>query len=185
MGGGKDGAFYVLDRQNLGKYTVGGPDQVMQTLSVPGGCSSCGMYGSPAIWQTGASTAIMYLGPVAATLRSYALSNGQFPPNPTTVSSETYDYPGVTPAVSSSGSTNGIVWALDTSNNGTSNPGLPMGPAVLRAYDANDLQHALYSSDAKPADTCGDAVKFAPPTVANGKVYVGGNSQLTVYGLLP
>jgi hypothetical protein len=127
----------------------------------------------------------MYLGAVDDTLRSYALTSGQFPSNPNTVSTEIYHFPGVTPAVSSNGSTNGIVWALDTSHNGTPNSGLPLGPAVLRAYDANDLQHRLYSSDVNVGDTCGNAVKFTVPTVANGKVYVGGNSQVTVYGLLP
>ena len=82
-----------------------------------------------------------------------------------------------------------ILWALDNNANGTDNcNGLP-GPAILRAYDATTLA-TLYSSDQQGGrDAAGDsshpAIKFQPPVVANGHVYVAVSGQLVVYGLLP
>ncbi len=67
---------------------------------------------------------------------------------------------------------------------GTSGAG-GTGPAILRAYDATNVVKALWSSSTLSTDKCGNAVKFVVPTVANGKVYVVGTNQLTVYGLLP
>jgi hypothetical protein len=42
----------------------------------------------------------------------------------------------------------------------------------------------LWSSDAKASDMLGSIAKFAPPTVANGRVFVGtASNQLVVFGL--
>jgi hypothetical protein len=53
---------------------------------------------------------------------------------------------------------------------------------ILRAYDATDLSHQLWDSTATN-DSVGRGVVFTVPVVINGKVYVGSDSHVTVYGL--
>ena len=90
-------------------------------------------------------------------------------------SSEAFDYPGATLAISANGNTNGIVWALERTGGYTTS-----SPGVLHAYDATNLTNELYQS------SLGDVVvKFGIATVANGRVYIGTQSQLVVLGLLP
>jgi len=67
------------------------------------------------------------------------------------------------------------------------------GPGFLHAYDADDIRHELWNSLQNPSrDGCGEYSKMAPPTIANGKVYLAsfglenvGTGQFCVYGLLP
>jgi hypothetical protein len=59
-------------------------------------------------------------------------------------------------------------------------------PAILRAYDANDVSIVLYDSTEAPQnrDQADLPVKFVVPTIANGRVYFGARGHLDVYGLL-
>jgi hypothetical protein len=66
------------------------------------------------------------------------------------------------------------VWALQHSGS----------EDVLFAFSA-DLTRVLYNSQqAGSRDTGPPGVRFAVPVVINGKVYIGGRSQVVVYGLL-
>ena len=59
------------------------------------------------------------------------------------------------------------------------------GRAILYAHDATNVAALLYSSESNVTrDNPGNSVKFVVPTVVNGKVYVGTESQFSVYGLL-
>ncbi len=90
---------------------------------------------------------------------------------------------GATPVISSNGTSNAILWLIDSSGALAT----PNAPAILRAYDPNNLKNEIYNSTMAAAsrDTAGLAVKFTVPTVANGKVYVGTQTEMDVYGLLP
>lgn len=57
---------------------------------------------------------------------------------------------------------------------------------TIHAFDASNLQNELWNSDMNPdRDDIGEAAKFAPPTIANGKVYVATFSgELVIYGRL-
>lgn len=85
---------------------------------------------------------------------------------------------------SSSGGTNGIVWATTPTNNDANQR---VVPGILRAYDATDLGRELWNSyQARERDDFGNFSKHAPPTIANGRVYVATfSNRVSVYGLKP
>ncbi len=164
---GKEGTIYLIDRDNLGGYNS--TDNVVQELHG----QTYGLWSSAAYWNDR-----VYLWGTDEPLKAFSLSNGQLSSSPVSTSSETYGFPGATPVISANGASNGIVWSLQTDAYGSN------GPAVLHAHDAVNLGRTLYSSNQNASrDNPGGAVKFTVPTVANGKVYVPTQGQLSVYGL--
>jgi hypothetical protein len=170
---GQQGTLCLVDRSNLGGYRKGanGGDNVVQTLNFTAGTST-----TPAYWVTNNSVSV-YLAGAGDNLRAFQATGGVL--SSSAVSSATFGAPGASPVISSNGSSYGIVWALDASGAATGNP------AVLHAYDATNLTSELYDSSVKSGDAAGPAVEFAVPTVARGKVYLGTQTELTVYGLAP
>jgi hypothetical protein len=113
-------------------------------------------------------------------LKAFDLTGDSTQPLTTSPSAQGPDaigFPGATPSISANGTQGGIVWALQSDAFQTN------GPAVLRAYDASNVSTALFDSSRRAADNPGPAVKFTVPTVVNGRVYVGTQTRLSVYGL--
>jgi len=172
----KSGTIYLINRDNLGKFNSS-TDQVVQEFVASGG----GFWSTPAFWQN-----TMYAGGSGDNIIAWPFNHstvGQFDSVSSSNSPTGYGFPGASPVVSASGTTNGIVWAIDSSAYGV--PCCANGPAVLHAYDATNLANELWNSGQMAADQAGNAVKFTVPMVANGKVYIGTRTELDVYGLKP
>jgi hypothetical protein len=173
----KQGHIYVVNRDNMGRFNRT-QNQIVQEISG----AMLSSFGSPAyfngtLYFVGAGNRDAGIGG-GDVLKAFSARSGVLTGVPAT-GAFSYGYPGSTPSITANGLSNGIVWTLDNGGSHT------MTPAVLRAYDAGNIADELYDSNQAGAqDQPGIAVKFAVPTVANGKVYVGGNGSLTVYGLL-
>jgi hypothetical protein len=102
----------------------------------------------------------------------------QIQPNYTSITPEIFGFTGPTPSVSANGTSNAIVWIIETDT-------YPSGNGVLYAYDATNLATEFYNSNQnKQRDQAGGAVRFAVPTIADGQVFVGALNEVDVYGLL-
>jgi hypothetical protein len=177
---GKDGIAYLVDRDqmtaNNNHYCNGctSNPQIVQELD----SGLAGMWSMPAYWNN-----TVYFWASGDRLKAFPLNNGLLSVTPSSFSTTFFDFPGATPVVSSNGTSDGVVWAIDSSNNGIE--GSSLAPAVLHAYDASNVANELYNSAQAPnnRDQAGDAVKFTVPVVVNGKVYIGTSSEVDVYGL--
>jgi len=180
----KEPNLYMVDRDSMGQYNSV-TNTNLQTVQVNGGgaSQSTGMFSTASYWNGN-----VYAVAVGDNVRLFPIANAQLATSSTAQSTETYGYPGANVVISAGGASasTAIAWVLDTNANGTGDYGAgALGPAILRAYDASSLGTALWSSGTLGTDTCGNAIKFVISTVANGKVYVAGTNQITVYGLLP
>jgi hypothetical protein len=159
---GKEGTIYLLDRSNLGHICTGcttTDTNIVQELQkvVPG-------TGSPVYWNG----ALYFNGGPKVEL--YTLIQGLLSTTPTS----SVDIPESGHLlITSNGSANGIVWDLS-------------GSGVLWAMNAQTLS-LLYTSKqaANGRDTVPAAAHFATPIVADGQLFIGTQTSLVVYGLLP
>ncbi len=171
IGGGKEAMIFVVDRTNMGGYSSTQNNNV-QTVADP----SNGFWGSPAYWNGG-----IYIGGAGGALNRYTLSGGLLSTAPVSHTPVKFAYPGVTASISASGNKTGIAWVIQTGGKPSGGPA-----AVLRAYSAANLATQLYGSgQAGTRDVPGPGTKFSVPTVINGKVYIGTQTDLDIYGLLP
>ena len=165
---GKTGRIYVLNRENLGGYNPNNTKDPGESANVGG------LWGAPAYWNGN-----VYVWGTGDHLKAFSFANGALSANPRSTSAETAGTYSPTPSISANGTTNGIVWSLKTDNYGS------QGREILYAHDATNVASLLYSSESNVSrDNPGNSVKFIVPTVVNGKVYAGSESQLNVFGLL-
>jgi hypothetical protein len=191
VAGGKVGTLFVLLQSSLGHYgarVMPSNSNVHQEFNI-----GHAIYSTAAFWNNS-----LFVAGAESGLQSYTFdtTSGLFNTGAASIGSHAFGWPGATPSISASGTSNGIAWALDTHNN-CLKQSTSCGPAVLYAMDATHLSTELWNSAQVAADVAGIAVKFAVPTVANGKVYIGTRGtdtgsgaatvpgELDVYGLKP
>ena len=170
VGAGKDKNIYVGDRDSLGKYNPANNSALYQ--EIPNALPNGG-WSMPAYFNN-----TVYYGGVSDYLRAFSITNAKLGTTPSSESATTFGYPGATPSISSNGTSNGIVWALESTIGST---------AVLHAYNATNLSKELYNSTqaAGSRDGFGTGNKFLTPMIIHGKVYVGTPNGIAVFGLLP
>ena len=175
IGGSKGGSLYVVNRDNLGEFDSTCPDSPPRVQIVPVGDGA--ILSTPLFWNS-----FVYVTAGSGNLKSFNMSGGILAASPSASQSpETLGPQGSTPAISWNGTDNAILWLIDSSGALAT----PNTPAILRAFDPNNLSNEIYNSMMVSArDKAGLAVKFTVPTVANAKVYVGTQTELDVYGLL-
>ena len=166
VGAGKDGHMYVVDRDAMGKWN---PSANLNYQDIPGALGGS-VFSMPAFFNN-----TLYYGAVGTKLKAFAVANARVASTPSSSTATAFGYPGTTPGISASGTTNGIVWAVQNAS-----------PAVLHAYDAANLAHELYNSTqaASGRDTFGAGNKFITPTIVDGHVYIGTPTGVAVFGLL-
>lgn len=184
IAGGKEGVLYLLQSSNLGGLHDGSSTDLVQQFHATNGChfTDCSQTLNPAFLDRGADSRLFVWDRHDA-LRSFLFDGARLQTTPLAVgplSSEMIG--GVTVSVNGHTSGTAIVWASTAAAPADYN----IVPGTLRAYDADDITHELWNSDANATrDALGGFTKFASPVVANGKVYmVGQSNQLQVYGLL-
>jgi hypothetical protein len=178
--------IYLLNRSNLGEYNPTQDQAIEEVAGAP-----TGYWSSPAYWQ-GASAANVYWAGVTAEagvgdyLKMFSVTNGTLSTTPVAQSANIFPVGG-TPSISANGTSEGIVWAIERQESLGTQPGDK--PAILYAYDATNVATMLYNSNSALSqgvqrDRGGCANKFAVPTIAKGRVYVGTQNELDVFGLL-
>ena len=162
VGAGKQGNLYLIDRDSLGKFSAS-TDNVVQSESAIGECFNTACF----------FNGILYCASVVDNLKEFTIANAKMSVSPVT-SQDTFQWPGSTLSISANGTSNAIVWGIDSSS------------TQVRAYDATNVKTEFWNSSqaANSADAVGTPEKFAPVTVADGHVFVGTTTALVEYGLL-
>jgi hypothetical protein len=183
LGGGKEGVLYTLDTRNLGHL---GNEHALQQFKATTSHLHCLVY-----WQSAKAGNLLYVWGQRDKAKVYRMAGEKLQETPRMTRDVANEgHPGAMLSLSANGNTDGILWAAI---HATGDSWHESRPGILHAYDADDIRHELWNSLEVPSrDDCGEYSKMAPPTIANGKVYLAsfgtqnvGTGQFCVYGLLP
>jgi len=170
---GKDGRMFILNRDNLGGYTAGGPDKFVGKVDI--GACWCGpsyfSHDGPRIVSSGGTNVNLWKVQTSPSFSitsegsSPALSSGQDG--------------GFFTAVSSDGDDDIIIWAVSRPTNNSP------ADVFLYAFEgkpSGSTLTQLFSGVAGTWPNTGGNSNIVP-VVANGKVFVATNKQLAIFGL--
>lgn len=171
--GGKQGLLYLLNANNLGRFSAGDANAV-QVLPLNAGQ----LKGGPSYWAR-STNSLLFIQAEGDFLKAFQLSGSTLSQVAIGIHQINL-FAGAELTVSANASTNGVVWAASTISDFA---GSHIVPGILRAYDATTLAD-LWNSEANPADSFGNWAKFVPPVVVNGKVYMTTfSNSIAVYGV--
>jgi hypothetical protein len=198
VSGGKGGRLYVVDVNDMGGLSISGvsDDNLIQSFDVN---APQHIHGTLLYWN-GPEGGRVFIWGEEDYLRSYPFLGESYAVGSYVLDTEGVELstmkaptdegaqilmPGGFLALSADGDAPGsaILWA---SLPFTGNANQDMQPGILRAFDAVDITQELWNNrEDEERDICGNFAKFAVPTIANGKVYLGSfSNQFCVYGLL-
>ncbi len=169
---GKTDTLRVLSADDLGHFNPAGDTQIVQEIELGDGqdispADDHENFASP-VYFTGAAGTMVYVEGAADAVHQFQLTGGQLVPIASSPDQAMWPGGGLTVSSNAGADGTGILWALTRGG--------------LRAYDAADVSHELWTSTDDPDDDFGTYMWFSRPTVANGKVYVITRSnQVVVY----
>jgi uncharacterized protein (TIGR03437 family) len=175
------GTHTIIGADKGGQLYVVNGDAMNQPGSAVIVQASTGSIFNLAVWSLGPS-ALVYTQGEGEPVKCFQVTGNTVNPKPVSAGLNSIPYGRIGMTISANGvqDGSGILWE-------TTGDYFAGAPGTLHAYDASNLANELWNSDMNPArDQMSSITKFVAPTVANGKVYVPGNSNaVTVYGLLP
>jgi hypothetical protein len=176
---GKTGIMYIMDQNHLGGYQQGpaGTDDVLFQTDI-GGCH-CGPSffndGQPKIISSGGRVLRVWNVESMATGTSVTLA-GLSPPLPTGQD------PGFFTSVSSNGADSAIIWLVTHPYTTSMTPNVSLYAFAAEAPAHTKSLPLLFNAVAGPWNQVSRDANIVP-VVANGKVYVASDQQLSIFGL--
>ena len=162
---GKEGSIYLLNRDSMGQLCASCTTTDTQIVQeVPQGAGK--LSGTPVYWNN-----TVYVTGQSIPVYGYSLQNGTLVTPPALQSAQAMGGGGNS-ILTANGTTNGILWFTSAGAN-------------LYALNATNLQLLWVSTQAANGrDTVGPLPHFATPIAVDGKVFLGTENSLLVYGLL-